>query len=675
MCISRSNSLLTIMAAALLAACGANGGGNDFVIPEPYTVIGGSGGTVTSNDGKARAVFAAGALQRDEKISLESIDVTKVAALNGATSAYELKSQSNNVQLSQPARVEVLRDAPRGLGNSLSVKLGGIVRIHPTRGDIEPLADQRLTVDGKSNTSWAIGNLSSFGTIAYGTRLKSETGTNFGEVAMKWNPIAAELKVGVRYSASLEESREGFDLSDKFSINYSYLDKSLVPLRHIPDPNNVPDGNGFRGITLPAIFDYTGDSPAQQVESNMSTNVAPTDLYLRIGDKGLKMYGLNVEFRQQHRVDAAAPPPPPPPPPPSDDGFVVRPVAARIEHVGYVGLEWARDLELPAGQYVAGGTTNPGMHIIDLATGNSVLVKDMTGSPMFGNVPHMKFGQVCMFGYGRGTARTCYFPDINDFGLTEIGFFNVGPTTDAGLLSATPVDAPSGKQNLLWFVADGTVIQEYQESAGSEVRQRGLSANALNSWYRSGGTATGKAQSAYFNANADRVLVVRGEPNAPGQLWFGNPADPAGGMLVGSLGANSNDTRKIRCALPICAISSRNGLVTRVLWDGVNVPTIIGTIANTSAAVGIDVTAEGNNRVIRSADFDANKVTRTVVDVAGQIVTSVTKAVPQGCTNPGHVTSFVDTNGQTKSVVSCNGVDAQNKSALAILTDSVFFAN
>jgi hypothetical protein len=166
---------------------------------------------------------------------------------------------------------------------------------------------------------------------------------------------------------------------------------------------------------------------------------------------------------------------------------------------------------------------------------------------------------------------------------------------------------------------------------------------------------------------------VRGETAAPGQLWWGNPGDPAGGMFVGSLGANGNDTRKIRCELPVCAVSSFGGLVTIVLWDGVNVPAIVGTIAGTTGAVGIDVANEGVNRAIRSADFNAGTVTKTIVDVSGQVVSSVTKPVPPGCSRPGHVTSQSGENGQAQTFVSCNTSDVQDKSAIAVLNDRLYF--
>lgn len=119
-----------------------------------------------------------------------------------------------------------------------------------------------------------------------------------------------------------------------------------------------------------------------------------------------------------------------------------------------------RDISgLPPGtRFVFLATSNPGLHIVDLTTGEIVRSKDLPGLPMFGVVPHLKEDRGCLFGYGSGSARTCFFPEIDDFGFTEIGF---GLFTDAGLLSPTPVEETMGMRHLLWSVGN-SVFQEHQ---------------------------------------------------------------------------------------------------------------------------------------------------------------------------------------------------------------------
>ncbi len=685
--------LFGVIAAALLAACGGGGDGGTGGTPATSppagsAVIGRDGGTVTSADGKVKLVIPAGALGNSETITIESIDPAKMPApLAGADLAYDMKP--DGLRFAQPAQISVaLPNSVRQADGSINLKLGALV--NSSRTGVEALGDQTLTVDGRNNTTSISGTLTHFSAVAFGNRLKAaRIGSEVGFLTTTLNPIPDRLAVGTTYRASFEVAAEGFGASETVSGEFAYKDQSRAPLRHIPDMASIgPDSAGFFPLAGPPTLstparlgnygDYVCDQPASAVVTDVQLRLANASLFLGYVDAEVPLQGLKVQWYYGHVCEFTGPPPPPPSP---DEAFVffvnalIEGVVMLATNLGATPEEISAIFGIPLEQVrsiLVGAFANPGLRLIDIRNGQVARSKDLPGMPMFGVVPHLKDGKGCLFGYGSTTARTCYFAEINDFGFTEIGI-NVGPVTDAGLVSSTPVQTPTGRRHLLWYVGNGTVIQEYQESAGGEVQRRELSKNAPNSWYRSGGTATGKAQSAFFNANADRVLVVRGEPNAPGQLWFGNPADLTGGMLVGSLGANSNDTRKIRCALPICAVSSFGGLVSIVTWDGTNAPAIAGTIAGTTGAVGIDVAVEGANRTIRSADFTNNTVTKTIVTAAGQVVSSVTKAVPQGCTNPGHVTSFTDAGGQRKSVVSCNGRNAQGQSAVAVLTDAEFF--
>ncbi len=682
-----------VLAAALLAACGGGGDGGTGSTPatnppQGSAVIGRDGGTVTSADGKVKLVIPAGALGNSETITIESIDPAKMpSAVAGADLAYDMKP--DGLRFAQPAQISVALPTPaRQADGSINLKLGALV--NSSRAGIEALGDQTITVDGRANTTSISGSLTHFSAVAFGNRLRAQigrVGPEVGALTTTLVPIPDRLTVGTTYRASFEVAAEGFGASETVSGEFAYKDQSRAPLRHIPDMASIgPDSAGFFPLAGPPTLrtparlgnygDYVCDRPATVV-TDVQLRLANASVLLGYVDAEVPLQDLKVQWYYGHVCEFTGPPPPPPP----SDGAQVVPVPPFVENLvvltSAMGLSPAQIsalFRIPVDQVqwiLLGAFGNPGLRLIDMRDGKVVSEKDLPGSPMFGVVPHLKDGKGCLFGYGSGTARTCFFPDINDFGLTEIGF---GLGTDAGLLSSTPVSTPTGLRHLLWYAVNGTVTQEYQPTAGGEVETRRLFySQSSNGWYAAGGAPTGKPQSAYFNANADRVLVVRGEPGAPGQLWFGNPADPAGGMLVGLLGTSSNDARKIRCVLPICAVSSFGGLVSIVTWDGTNAPAIAGTIAGTTGAVGIDVAVEGANRTIRSADFTNNTVTKTIVTAAGQVVSSVTKAVPQGCTNPGHVTSFTDAGGQRKSVVSCNGRNAQGQSAVAVLTDAEFF--
>lgn len=680
--------LLTLLAAALLAGCGARGDRDypvdedDDDFPPGYVRLDLGGGEYVLPGNRGYVRIPPGAVAAPAGIRITEIDLTQRPEYAGADVAFDI--EHTGAVLTKPAQIEVLLEPkPRQPDGSYSVGAGAIVLSRGGNNSAAALADQRLWVDATTNTSRAIGTLPSLESFAFTSRLKTDTGTSYGSLNATLRPLPDKLTVDVGYRVEFAASSDGFAATDTISGEFSYKDSSDSRLRHAPDAGNTFDAGGYYRLNTPPLpgigritlggAEYRPESAADKVDSNLELKLDNTNLRLDVGGAALRLPQLRFQFMQSHQAESATTPPPQSPP--GDGAYRVINVRRGGEQL--VALDGWQDfrqkLELPSGEYVAFATSNPGVHIIDLAGGETVRSQELAGSPMFGVVPHMKDGAACLFGYGATTARTCYATEFKDFGPTEIGI-GVGPVTDADLLSTTPVTTPTGLRHLLWFVGNGGVVQEYQpDGAGTEVRQRGLADRGAMGWYRNGGTATGKPQSAFFNANGDRVLVARGEANAPGQLWWGNPGDPAGGMFVGSLGANGNDTRKIRCVLPVCAVSSFGGLVSIVLWDGVNVPAIVGTIAGTSGAVGIDVATEGANRVIRNADFNANTVTKTVVDGAGNIVSSVTKAVPPGCLKPGHVTAQADANNQARTYVSCNSSSVQDKSALAILNDRLYF--
>lgn len=231
------------------------------------------------------------------------------------------------------------------------------------------------------------------------------------------------------------------------------------------------------------------------------------------------------------------------------------------------------------------------------------------------------------------------------------------------------MQTPTGKTTLTWNVG-ATVSSERQRATG-EVEVRGLArpVGAFKGWYANAGTLEGVAKSAAFNADRSRVIVVAGGPMINGQLWYGDPNKEADGTLIGSLGDGSLDTRQIRCALKICAVSNFRGQVKLVKWDGINAPVIGASIPGTTGAVGIDAIVEGNNVGVRSADFVNNTVTKAVVSSAGDLISSRTKPQPQGCTKPGHVIAWELPGGGAGTLVSCNGTDAMGRSAIAVLSE------
>jgi hypothetical protein len=670
------------------------------------TITAAAGGTLTSQDGKATLTFPPGAVAQDTVVTITPVDPKSLpASLQGADLAFDLKP--DGPQFAQPVQVSVtVPETPKQPDGSLQVALGSLLTA--TGNTPEALGNQTITVDGDNNQTTISGTLTHFSPLTKDAGLflkESSTGESLrvGGMTVKLSPLPNELEVGAVKRASSKAIFEAEKQGHSLAGDFKYKAVPTSPLEHLPESGSTPDSDGFRPLTRPADipngteFDLGGygnyrcNDASERAASILTVKLVNGVLIdpnvtipLRLADK-------TVVFLTTHKCvesTTTLPPPPPPPPPPSPPaGALIVPVVPKptdpdqllrafteFEVDSFFGL-FTITPPPPAQNMFGAGTTNPGLHLLDISTGQTIHSRDLPGMPMDGVVAHFKGGLGCLFGYGAtGSARTCFNQATLQFDPPELSQGR-GPFTDAGLVSTTEVPTPpiGAPQHLLWHAENGNLRQEFQPGGpNTAVAERLLDPVA---WYAAGGAPTGSAKSAFFSPT--RVLVVRGQASQPGQLWFGDPASPTGGTLVGSLSANSTDTRKIRCALPICAVSNFGGLVTIVTWDGVNAPAILGTIPNTTGSHGIDATAEGANRAIRSTDSlnQIQTVTKTVVTPAGAMVSNITKQVPPGCTDPRHVLDAADPQqpGQPKTVVSCNGINAQDQSALAVLDDNVFF--
>lgn len=666
------------------------------------TITAAAGGTLTSQDGKATLTFPPGAVPQDTVVTITPVDPKSLpASLQGADLAFDLKP--DGLQFTQPVQVTVtVPETPQQSDGSLQVALGSLLTA--TGSAVETLGNQTITVDGDMNQTTISGTLTHFSPLTESTNLFLQdllvSVPTVGKMTVTLSPLPGTLEVGKVERASLKARFKAEDQRNRIAGDFKYGDSSSLfgPLQHLPEVE-PPDSEGFRPLTRPAEipddteFDLGGYGNyrcnAAQDSARFSLSVKLVNGVLIVPTAALP-FSLGdevISFSTTHKCVAPTTPPPPEPPPPTLGGSLIVPVVPKptdldqllraftdFEVDSFFGLFVLTPSSLPKNT-VAGAFANPGLRLLDISTGQPIHSRDLLGLPMDGVVAHFKDGLGCLFGYGAtGSARTCFNQATLQFDPPELSQGR-GPFTDAGLVSTTEVSIPpiGRPQHLLWHVENGNLHQEFQPGGpNTAVAERLLDPVA---WYATGGAPTGSAKSAFFSAT--RALVVRGQAGQPGQLWFGDPANATGGTLVGSLSANSADTRKIRCALPICAVSNFGGLVSIVTWDGINAPAIVGTIPNSTGSIGIDVTVEGNNRAIRSTDSlnQIQTVTKTLVTPAGAMVPNITKQVPPGCTDPRHVLDATDPQqpGQPKTVVSCNGVNAQGQSALAVLDDNVFF--
>lgn len=622
--------------------------------------IGVDGGALSSADGKVTLTIPAGALANTETIIIRSIHPAALSPeLAGADAAWELRP--DGLQFAQPVQVSVaLPDPPGQADGILRVPLSFL----RTLGGATPeaLGNQTLTVDGAINRAALDSTLTRFSPLAfYSSPTDSSTGAA-GKIFIELIPLPRRITVGQPYRADLRVSVDRIENEAPVAGSFYYRDNSPAPLKHLPLGD--PDAAGFRALQgfspLPARGDFVlgGVGPYTCEEAipatRFSFDVSPV---LEASARSF-IPDLLIAFRTTHTCETPAPA--------EEEAHVIEVPFSRPEALFNLSRAippaFLSRFGLNENRPYATVGHDPGMSIIDLTTNRVVQTNDLGPDglgPLLGAVAHLHDGRGCFFGYRERRYRTCRIPEINDFAPAEVS--DNGPYHDAGLISETPVETPSGIRHLLWFVEADRVHQEHQPGgSGSLIFERTLERD----WF-AGGAPTGTAKSAFFTGGGARTLalVVRGDPSGPGQVWWGNPAELGGGTFVGTL---ENDTRKIRCAIPICAVSHFGGRVTILVWDGITAPRIIDTIPEATHAAGIDVRAAGGDRQILSADFINNTWTLTEVGQNGRIVSSATSPVPEGCTNPGHALFVTDPQtDQVYAVLSCNGVNAAGKSAVA----------
>lgn len=624
--------------------------------------IGTDGGAVTSADGMVTLTVPAGALGTTETIVIRSIHPASLPPeLAGAELAWELRP--DGLQFAQPVQVSVtLPEFPAQADGNFRVPFSFLRTLAGAAP--EALGNQTLTVDGEANRAAIDGTLTHFSPLAVYSSLTDSSAGIPGKIFLELIPLPEKITVGQQYRADLQVSVDGLDEEAPVAGSFDYRDRSPAPLKHLPLGD--PDSPGFRALQGFSPLPSQGAFVLDGIGSYLCEAAAPAAIFSLDVRPALETSGrfltpdLLITFLTTHTCAA-------PTLLPAPEAEVITVPFSQPEAVFNLSRAipppFLSLFGLDENRAYATVGHHPGMSILDLTTNRVVLTKALEPDglgPLLGAVAHLRDGRGCLFGYRERRFLSCRIPEINDFGPPESS--DDGPYHDAGLVAETPVETPSGTRHLLWFVEADRVHQEHQPGGrGSLIFERKLE----RAWFATGGPPTGNAKSAFFTGGGARMLalVARGEPSGPGQLWWGNPAELGGGTFVGTL---ENDTRKIRCKIPICAVSHFSGRVTILVWDGITAPRIIDAIPETTNAVGIDVRAAGGDREILSTDFVNNNWTLTRVGPTGQILSSATRPVPEGCTNPGHALFVTDPQtDQLSAVLSCNGVNAEGQSAIA----------
>lgn len=594
------------------------------------TTIGPEGGVVMTPDGRIRLDIPAGALDTTQTISIHPIDPPSLGTEFGGmqvTRAYAL--QPDGLEFLLPVTASMVSDEPAiQADGSLSAALA--FPITSSGGaSMTALPNAAVYVDGDANTVKVIGALLHF------SEIWSVTG-NAVRVTASGIPVTYP-----RYAPPFDVTVTAAAVSsDLLNAAVFYTDVSELPVELASAPpvlGNITNAASGRIVSGTVRMQCGGVGLGVYV----SRVTLESALWLTTPPTGSVLAEYPWRFSKSVRCTEGEPPLGPLVHTTRQYPEGLFALSDFIEQHAVLGVFDALGITDPDREYVV-VANGSGFSVIDIATGEELTGYSGLATRMYGAVPLVYQDEPCFFLYGISAWYACYTGDTTDPWTLIAG--PPGGYSDAGLRNTTPVAGLYGLQHLLWWVAGLVNFEEQPGGSGTPVYPNYL---AYPQWYNVGGPPSGVAASAYFYNPT--LVVTAGEP---GQLWWGDPSVFQGGTLVGSLG---NDPRKLRCAVPICAVSNfASDTLSVILWNGSTTPTIQGSVVVGDGPVGIDITRVDVNYAVVSTGYHDNTYTITSLGPDGSELSTTTLAVPTGCTNPGHAI-FVQDGAATKVVISCNG--------------------
>lgn len=260
-----------------------------------------------------------------------------------------------------------------------------------------------------------------------------------------------------------------------------------------------------------------------------------------------------------------------------------------------------------------------------------------------------------MLFYGNsGYSIRHWVPEIDDFGATEVDP-NSGSVSDADTYEedksrAVVVQSGRNQVRFVEFVTDPF------PPFNARFTMRDVFAKGVRSTQFPG--ATGFVVSAARRTDASPVyfVTVGATPDDPGKLWrMDTPTDISSqATLVGDVGSAP---RRIRFMKSIGIVSnSFSDTLTILVRDATDNVTIKGTVDVGDGPIGIGlIELPDGNIGVASAGFLDNTYTVTILEPDGDVVSNVTRPVPNGGDKPGCAV-FANALG-TKVAVSCSGSD------------------
>ena len=620
------SSLFGVLLIGLLSSCGG-GGSSSGDSTAVSAVIGSAGGSLTSSDGNATLTVPAGALADDTKITMTEVSGNDIPAeLQDPSVLKVYDMQPDGLQFATPATVEV-----HTLGSTAPPDGAPLIGlISDSHSTLELLGPVNQTID--SNGITVSGPINHFSSLA----VVHSTGLN---VTLEASPSTVSVGGEFTVTATVIQSKDS--QTDGTGVFNSSWTSPVGPAADFDPPGFTiaPAVNEGRETSSMAIGTCAGVGTGKVNVVLQALSLAK--VFQIVAQKDIKLIGNPTDDIVVHASASVECINLTPAQPTVGTGLHNAPGGlTKLEQLILLGSSFAN----LSGDMLAAFAGAEGYVVSDLATGEVKRTK--TGAaPFLGAVPISQAPpgpdrEAEIFLFGSSPFIDYYYPNTGDFGGFVLTFPNaITDVSNAG--GALTADEQ------LYVDTFGVSFVAFDSTAGSY--------QPTSEMIPASGIGGGTQVSAFEQTAGGPVLVVtRVAAPGAGRLFFA-PRDSTAPTDVGAVGP---DARRIRCAASVCAVTSFAGdELTIALWDGANLPTIIGNVTVGDGPVDLDLVVLTNGDVrIGSTGFNDNTWTLTEIASDGSVVSNTTLPVDAGCTNPGHLSFFEDSDGM-KALVTCYGSD------------------
>ncbi len=622
--------LAGLIGASVAAACGGGGNGGG---------IGPEGGTVTSDDGRVTLTIPAGALGQSEEITIREVSADEVILIDellrpSLGRAYEMKP--DGVTFAVPATVEVETDAMAIVGAQAAV--ADLLAAYIQAGQLAAIENMAQEPDA-AGTIHLTGTTATLGTLLVTDALGADDGVSVSLIGDSPACYGANVPVTLRISKEATSTFGASSVEASLAAEPDLVGADIMG----EDLGNIPP------TAQPATIDFTYLVACDGAPTTGRVLAAVTFRMWNFSTYTFDVHTVRLAFPIEC-IDCGA--------------QIVEGVFASL-----LGTEGVAPLSPPLLEI--GPAASPGS--IPLFEDDTyVAVAGENGQAVHrlsdGTIAHdfRAAGTSTYLTIGANNSLVSVGPDgysdrrynatTGMFGFAQLGLFGQNITDAAPIPGAV-----RGVHGVL--LANNSVDQIERldpviDMFGGFTLAAPLPINL--------GLVTGEVVSLWSPPGEGPFLGVSNSniPGTPGELFWVDPADPGGLVVVGTV---PEGPRRIRCLEPagsICAVSSYvAGAITLIDWPNRAAPPTIGpTTVAVAGPVGIDLAQVGGMPTVASTGFIDGTLHLTTIG-AGLVPADQSTPLPN-CADPGHVI-FVP--GETHVVVTCNGSDAFEVIALPVM--------